>query len=256
MSGRASSPKASPGGKPKGKKDSSGRSSPSPSGRSSPTNASAGKDCGKSPPAKSGLAAAKGSMGKNAKMRKPKKIEEVELTEEEKAVKKAADRKKFVENYCTRMDFIMKDGKTYSKLLEGERFETYVEMQRALARITPRSLQIFMCLSLDGIVMTKQSFQNNNAYKIKEMPNAKLEATAKSKFKPQVDPRWEFYDYHGGAPEGWVDKIEVAAEKKRLALKAAKERERQDAIAAKMMARLTAGEADSDESDDGAFDDL
>jgi hypothetical protein len=200
-------------------------------------------------------ALAKSKMGGNAKRKKKEEVKEVELTEEEIAVKKAADRKKFVNLYCTRLDFQMKDGTTHSKLLEGERMETYVELQRALARVTPRSLQIFMCLNMDGKVLTTENFKESEAYRIKEMPNAKIEATAKSKFKPQVEPRWEFYDYHGGAPEGWVDKIEVEKIKKEKAKRAAREREANDAAAAKMMDRLTKGDDDSDSSG-GGFDDL
>ncbi len=126
-----------------------------------------------------------GKMGNNSKRKQKEK--DVELTEEEKAAKKAADRLKFVQNYCTLLKFRNKDGTSTEKLLEGERFETYVELQRALARITPRSMKVFMCLSTDGKVITKDNFKNENAYIIKEMPNAKMEATAKSKFKPQVD---------------------------------------------------------------------
>jgi len=129
-----------------------------------------------------------GKMGANAKRKK--KETEVELTDEQKAAKKAADRLKFVTNYCTLLEFRNKDGTVTERLLEGERFETYTELQRALARITPRSMKVFMCMSLaDGKVITKETFKNENAYRIKEMPNAKIDATAKSKFKPVVDVR-------------------------------------------------------------------
>jgi hypothetical protein len=87
------------------------------------------------------------------------------------------------------------------------------------------------------------------------MPNAKIDATAKSKFKPQMEIRWEFYDYHGGAPPGWVDRMEVEKKKKENAIKAAREREKNDAIAAKMMDRLTAGD-DDDSDEGGGFDDF
>lgn len=129
-----------------------------------------------------------GKMGAN-KARK-KKEPKVELTEEEKAAKKIADRAKFVKNYCTLLEFRNKDGTVTEKLLEGERFETYTELQRALARITPRSMKVFMCMSMtDGKVLTAETFKNENCYRIKEMPNAKIDATAKSKFKPQVEVR-------------------------------------------------------------------
>lgn len=72
---------------------------------------------------------------------------------------------------------------------------------------------------------------------------------------PIYQIRWEFYDYHGGAPEGWVDRIEVEKKKKEAAARAAKEREKNDAAAAKMMERLVAG--DNDDSDaENPFDDL
>jgi len=129
-----------------------------------------------------------GKMGAN-KARK-KKEPKVELTEEEKAAKKIADRAKFVKNYCTLLEFRNKDGTVTEKLLEGERFETYTELQRALARITPRSMKVFMCMSMtDGKALTAETFKNENCYRIKEMPNAKIDATAKSKFKPQVEVR-------------------------------------------------------------------
>ena len=69
--------------------------------------------------------------------------------------------------------------------------------------------------------------------------------------------RWEFYDYHGGAPDGWVDRIEVEKKKKEAIARAQREREKNDAAAAKMMERLTAGDQDdSGEEEDNAFDDL
>ena len=145
------------------------------------------------------LAASK--MGGNAKRLAKKDEPKLELTEEQKAAIAKDKRDKFVRDYCTRLDFQFKDGSTRTKLLEGERLETYVELQRVLARCVPRSLQIFMCLSATGTVLTAENFTEQAVYRVKEMPNAKIEATAKSKFKPQVDLRWEFYDYHGGAPE-------------------------------------------------------
>lgn len=236
MSGRRS---------PTGGKSSSGGKT-SPGGQSkSPSGGKAGTQDAKQ--------LAKTKMGGNARRRKKEESKEVELTEEQKAAKKEADRKKFIQNYCTRLDFTMKDGSTHSKLLEAVRMETYTELQRALARVTPRSLQIFMCLSTTGDVLTPENFKEAEAYRIKEMPNAKIEAVAKSKFKPKLDPRWEFYDYHGGAPEGWVDRIEVEKQKKKRAAQAAKEREAQDRAAEKMMERLTGGDSDSS---DGGFDDL
>jgi hypothetical protein len=187
--------------------------------------------------------------------RRKKKEEEVELTPEEKAAKAAAARLKFVQDYCTNLVFKNKDGTVTERLLEGERMETYTELQRALARVTPRSARVFMLMSKEGKILTPENFTNANSYIVKEMINAKIEATAKSKFKPSVDLRWEFYDYHGGAPPGWVDKIEVEKKKKELALKAAREREKSEALAAKVMDRLTAGD-DDDSDEGGAFDDL
>ena len=252
--------------------------SPSPSGRSSPSpSKSRGGAASKTSPKQKGSATtsptgkdtkstagtakagdakkmAASKMGGNKRRGQKKEEEKVELTEEQKEAAAKEKRDKFVKNYCTRLDFAFKDGSTKSKLLEGERFDTYVQLQRALARETPRSLQVFMCLSASGAVLTADTFKEANEYRIKEMPNAKIEATAKSKFKPQVDLRWEFYDYHGGAPEGWVDQIEVEKGKKEKAKRAAREREANDAAAAKMMERLTKGEDESDSSD--GFGDL
>lgn len=185
-----------------------------------------------------------------------KKEEEVELTEEEKAEKKAEARRKFVLNHCTNLKFLMQDNSVREKLCEGERCEHYPDLQRLIAKYTPRSLQIFIPQDFEtGEIITSENFKESHAYRVKEMKNRKLEATAKSRWRPQVDPRWEFYEYHGGPPPGWVDPIEEEKQRKIRAEKEKKEREKADAEAEKVLARLHGGE-DEDEDDDDPFEEL
>mgnify|MGYP006117677509 FL=1 len=179
----------------------------------------------------------------------------IELSEDELAEKKAADRRKFVKNHCTNLIFQFKDDSKVEKLMEGVRFERYTDIQRAVAQVMPKSLKVFLIQHENGKLLTPEDFVESHTYRVKEMTNAKLEATSKSKFRPQVDPRWEFYDYHAGPPPNWVDPIEVAKKKKEDAIRAAKEREKQDLIASKMMDRIGGDDSDSEESDGGAFDD-
>ena len=134
-------------------------------------------------------------------------------------------------------------------LCEGQRCELYTDLQRLVAQKTPRSLQIFIIQDHEtGAIMTSENFKHTHTYRVKEMANRKLEATAKSKWRPQVDVRWEYYDYHAGAPPGWVDPIEEEKKRKARAEREAKERKKAEEDAEKVLARLG---GDSDDSDDG-----
>ena len=172
-----------------------------------------------------------------------KKEEEVELTEEEKAEKKAEARRKFVLNHCTNLKFLMQDNSVREKLCEGERCEHYPDLQRLIAKYTPRSLQIFIPQDFEtGEIITSENFKESHAYRVKEMKNRKLEATAKSRWRPQVDPRWEFYEYHGGPPPGWVDPIE---EEKQRKIQEAVEKKKQELIARKLAEKKAKEEAEA-----------
>ncbi len=182
--------------------------------------------------------------------RKKKEVpEEEEVTEEERAEKKKRDREKFVFDYCTTLHFIDSEGNKTEKLFEARRCEHYSDLQRLIAQVTPKTLKIYLCQHMDGSIITKDNFVNTNAYRVREMRNRKLESTAKSKYRPLVDVRWEFYEHHAGAPPNWVDRIEVERAKKLALKEAEKERARQMAEAEKVLAKF-GQERDSDDSED------
>ena len=193
----------------------------------------------------------KGAYGRrNVIKGKKKKEEEVELTDEEKAAKKAEARRKYVLNNCTNLKFILLDNTVREKLCEGERCERYPDLQRLIAKYTKNSLQIFIPQDFETAeIITSENFKETHQYRVKELKNRKLEATAKSRWRPQVDPRWEFYDYHGGPPPNWVDPIEVEKQRKIRAQREKEEREKADAEAERVLSRLH-GEGGDDEDDD------
>jgi len=173
------------------------------------------------------------------------------LTEEEIAIKKAEAHKKFIRERCTTLRFIMLDNTEREVLCEAERCELYTDLQRLVAKKTPRSLQIFIIQHHEtGGIITPDNFEQTHTYRVKEMANRKLEATAKSKWRPQVDPRWEFYEYHAGAPPGWIDPIEEAKKLKARAEREAKERKKAEEDAEKVLARL-GGESDDSDNEGG-----
>jgi|MDTB01.3.fsa_nt_gb hypothetical protein len=197
--------------------------------------------------ANKGAAARSTRKGPRSKKKKDEAV--VELTEEEKAIKEVEKRKKYILERCTLLQFIMLDKTEREVLCEGERCELYTDLQRLVAKKTPRSLQIFIIQDHEtGVIMTSENFKHTHSYRVKEMANRKLEATAKSRWRPQVDPRWEFYDYHAGAPPGWVDPIEEEKKRKARLEREAKERKKAEEDAEKVLARLG---GDSDDSDDG-----
>ena len=199
---------------------------------------------------KAGAAKPAGKSGRKPRSKKGKQEEVVELTEEEKAEKEAEKRRLYILNRCTKLRFIMLDMSEREVLCEGERCELYTDLQRLVAKKTPRSLQIFIIQDhKSGVIMTSENFKHSHTYRVKEMANRKLEATAKSRWRPQVDCRWEFYDYHAGAPPGWVDPIEEEKKRKARAERESKERKKAEEDAEKVLARLG---GDSDDSDDGA----
>lgn len=205
---------------------------------------------------KTGIKGAFGGRKSVIKGKKSKK-EEVELTEEEKAAKKVEARRNFILNNCTNLKFILTDNTVREKLCEGERCEHYPDLQRLIAKYTKNSLQIFLPQDFEtGEIITSENFKETHEYRVKEMKNRKLEATAKSRWRPQVDPRWEFYEYHGGPPPGWVDPIEEEKQRKIRAEKEKKDREKADAEAEKVLARLHGDGEEDDEDDDDPFSDM
>lgn len=181
--------------------------------------------------------------------RKKKEVPEEELTEEEKEEKRQREREKFVLLYCTTLHFSDSEGNKWEHLFEAQRCEHYSDLQRLIAQITPKTLKIYLCQHMDGSIINADTFTNTNAYRVREMRNRKLESTAKSKYRPLVDPRWEFYEYHAGAPKGWVDRLEAEKEKKIALKEAEKERARQVAEAEKVLAKF-GQERDSDSEDE------
>jgi hypothetical protein len=197
------------------------------------------------------MKAGRKSVVKGGKRGKKQEEEKVELTEEEKAEQKAEQRRNFIKNHCTNLKFILLDNTIREKLCEGERCERYPDLQRLIAKNTPRSLQIFIPQDYEtGEITTSENFKEQHEYRVKEMRNYKLESTAKSRWRPQVDPRWEFYEYHGGPPPNWVDPIEEEKKRKIKAEKEKKDREKADAEAEKVMARMAGGESDDDDDGD------
>jgi hypothetical protein len=186
-----------------------------------------------------------------AKNKSKRKDPESEMTEEEKATKKAEERKQFILTFCTKLYFTFSNGDKTEKLFEGARCETYSDLQRLIAQITPRSLRIFLCSNMNGEILTAENFINTDSYRVREMSFKKLESTAKSKWRPKVDARWEFYDYHGGAPPGWVDKIEVEKQKREEAKKVEAQRKKMLEEAEAMLEKFDNGgeEAEEGESD-------
>lgn len=188
-----------------------------------------------------------GAVGKKKKGgRKPKVVKEVELTEEQ----KAEQHQKWIEERCTRLRFLNKDG-TRSEHLFQTRLEHYSELQRMIATLKPKCPSLFVCQFEDGTIMTSKNFKSVGIYRAKELDVVR---PLIAKFAPRVDARWDFLEYHAGPPPGWKDKLQekydLRDKAKNDAILAAKQEEE----AREFMERLeNGGEPDRE---DNRFDNL
>jgi len=199
------------------------------------------------PPNKAGKRDESPSKDKKKDTRGRKKpVQEVVLTEEQKALL----RQKHIEERCTRLRFIAKGGKMVEKLYET-RIEHYSELQRLIAQTKPKTTDLYMCQFEDGTVLSSQNFKTCSIYRIRDMDTAH---PLKIKFCPRVDTRWDYLEYHAGAPAGWKDKFQEKLDAKDKVKRDAENAIRLETEARKLMERLENG---GDEEEEGQnWDDL
>jgi hypothetical protein len=166
-----------------------------------------------------------GGVSTNVKKNKDNKKELKELTAEEEEAQRKELRRKYVDEYCTVLDFSFRNGTRKEIVLEDERFLCYSDLQRAIARHTPRSNEMYWCQTSEGATVDPKAFkENQKRFRIIELHAKKMIPP----FYPLVGIKWDFYNYAGGAPPGWVDVMEVQRRKREVELE--KEREREAAM--------------------------
>jgi len=143
------------------------------------------------------------------------------LTAEEELAKKEEERKKFIDEKCTILAFSFKSGVKKEVVIE-ERFVCYSDLQRAIARYTPRSNEMYWCQTSDGTTVDPKSFkENQKRFRIIELHAKKMIPP----IYPLVNLKWEFFSYGGGCPPGWVDVMEIQRKKKLAEIEKQKEKE-------------------------------
>lgn len=170
---------------------------------------------GKSPP--------QSKKGRSSIIRNKKQVETPkELSPEEEQAQKEELRRKYIDEKCTVLDISFRNGVRKEIVIEDERFSCYSDLQRAIARYTPRSKEMYWCQTSEGITVDPRTFkENQKRFRIIELHAKKMIPP----IYPLVGIKWEFYNYSGGAPPGWVDVMEIQRKKKEADLEKEKERE-------------------------------
>jgi hypothetical protein len=182
--------------------------------------------------------------GKKGRRRGPAPPKKEELTEEQKAYV----RQKFIEEKCTRVRFIGKEGLREEKLYENVRLGHYSELQRLIARVRPKSTAMVVCQFEDGSIITSENFKTVSVYRVRDMDTAR---SLHIRYCPRVDARWDFYEHHAGKPPGWIDNLQIKLDLRDKAKNDALDKKRQEEEARKLMERLENGgteEPDSEEA--------
>ena len=156
----------------------------------------------------------------NNKKKDIKKVKKQLTSEEEQALelaeleRKKEERRKFIEDNCTTLCCIYADeNRTKCEKIVEERIENYSDLQRHIARLHPNSTSMFMIQYFDSTeIVNPKRFKPSAKLKIIEVLANKV--TPNPRKMPIFPIKWEFYNYHGGHPRGWVDMMEVRRKKK------------------------------------------
>lgn len=182
---------------------------------------------------------------KGRRLKKRGEVPKAELTQEQKDYL----RKKYVDEQCTKLLFIAKDGKQEELFFET-RLAHYSELQRLIAKVKYRSTAIYMCQYPSGEILTSKNFKSLPLYRVREMATSRALTI---KYCPRVDTRWDFLEHHAGPPPNWVDKLQQKEDDILKAKQNVLLARQQEDEARKLMERLQNGGV---EDDDGQFDDL
>lgn len=120
-------------------------------------------------------------------------------------------RREFAREHGTILFIVFCDGTT-KEVFCADNFTRYFDLQREIAKNTPRKNGIFAIQDKAGDIISSENFQPGHYYKIKELPKRHIPL-----IYPLVHNKWEFKKYHG-QPRDWVDPVEAArlAEEARL----------------------------------------
>jgi hypothetical protein len=160
-------------------------------------------------------------------------------------------RRQFAKTHGTVLMIVFHDGSS-KEVFCGDYFTRYFDLQREIAKNTPRKNGIFAIQDENGEIISSHNFQPGHYYKIKELPKRHIPL-----IYPLVHHKWEFKRYHG-MPKDWVDPVEAArlAEEARLQaleearlqkLKEEKEAEEAERRKAEEMKELIGGDEEWDD---------
>lgn len=125
-------------------------------------------------------------------------------------------RREFAKVHGTVLLIIFHDGNT-KELFCADYFTRYFDLQREIAKNTPRKNGIFAIQNERGEIISSHNFQPEHYYKIKELPKRHVPL-----IYPLVHHKWEFKRYHG-MPRDWVDPVEAARQAEEARLQALEE---------------------------------
>jgi len=189
---------------------------------------------------------------KNKKRAPPKKAPSEKTPEE-----LAAERAKYVLEFCTKLVFIAKDGTRSEKIVEDVRMKEYHDLQRLLAKLTPRSMAMYTTQFANGDIITPETFREEGVYCVRTMPYARLDRGGfPGKVFPLVAINWEFYNYHAGAPAGWKDVMKERQEAKANAKRDEELKRIRDQEALELIAKIEAGLDEVEENNEIDWDAL
>jgi len=136
---------------------------------------------------------------------KKKHVNRVQTTQIYTPEELAEKRRKFVEERCTKLLFIRRDeARTREEKLIEDRPIYYSDLQRFIAKFTPKSNEMYVVYDMDDNIIGPHNFKPAKMFKVLEMFTNRMTP----EFYPKVPVKWEFYNYSGGRPKNWVDMME------------------------------------------------